>query len=69
MNLKNQNNFRGNLNMVFDIYEKDLSFIYFKLYYYDVLIGRSVISVSFMKEGYRKIVLYDINCIDVMKVI
>ena len=51
-------------NMVFDIYDKDLSFIYFKLYYDDDLIGRSVIPVSLMKEGYRKIVLYDINCIE-----
>ncbi len=59
-----QERIQVNQNMVFDIYEKDLSFIYFKLYYDDVLIGRSVIPVSFMKKGYRKIVLYDINCIE-----
>ena len=53
-----------NQNMVFDIYESDLSFIYLKLYYDKILIGRSVIPVSLMKEGYRKIVLYDINCIE-----
>ena len=59
-----QESIQVNQNMVFDIYEKDLSFIYFKLYYDDVLIGRSVIPVSLMKEGYRKIALYDINCIE-----
>jgi hypothetical protein len=53
-----------NQNMVFDIYESDLSFIYLKLYYDNILIGRSVIPVSLMKVGYRKIPLYDKNCIE-----
>jgi hypothetical protein len=59
-----QQSFNFNENMVFDIYESDLSFIYLKLFYDSELIGRSVIPVNIMKEGYRKIPLYDINCIE-----
>ena len=66
-------NFKGNLlkqifklkdNIIFEIYESDLSFIFIKLYYDNILIGRGAIPISLMKEGYRNISLYDINCIE-----
>ena len=46
-----QQSFNFNENMVFDIYESDLSFIYLKLFYDSELIGRSVIPVNIIKES------------------
>ena len=57
-------NFKLKDNIIFEIYENDLSFIFLKLYYDSILIGRSAIPISLMKEGYRNISLYDINCIE-----
>lgn len=48
----------------FEIYEKDLSCIYFKIYYDKEVIGRSVVPLMMMKEGVRKIIFYDNDCIE-----
>lgn len=47
----------------FYVYEVDLSAIYFKIYSDKTVIGRSVIPLMLMKEGARKIAIYDSNCI------
>jgi len=53
----------GNFN--FDLYETDLSFIFFKLYYDNKIIGKSVVPVIYMKEGFRNIIFYDNKCIEI----
>ena len=50
--------------LVFNIYENELSCIFFKLYYEKDVIGRSAIPLSLMKEGYRNIVFYDNYCVE-----
>jgi hypothetical protein len=47
-----------NANVVFDIYEKDLSCIMFKLHYEGSVVGRMVVPVCMMKEGLRNVPFY-----------
>ena len=47
-----------NADVVFDIYEKDLSCIMFKLHYEGSVVGRMVVPVCMMKEGLRNVPFY-----------
>ncbi len=47
----------------FEIYEKELSFFLIKIFGdNEIVLARSVIPIIFLKEGYRVLNLYDINC-------
>lgn len=52
----------NNEEMKFDIYEKDLGAIFFKLTYDDDLIGRSVVPFCMMKNGLRRVKFYTNLC-------
>ena len=47
-----------NSEFIFEIYEKDLSCIMFKLFYEGSVVGRMVVPVCMMKEGIRNIPFY-----------
>lgn len=52
----------NNEEMKFNIYEKDLGAIFFKLTYDDDLIGRAVIPFCMMKNGVRRVKFYTNLC-------
>jgi hypothetical protein len=50
-----------NKKIVFDIYEAELSCVVINLEYQGTLIGRSAIPLCMMKEGLRRVNLYDLH--------
>jgi Ca2+-binding EF-hand superfamily protein len=46
----------------FNIYDKELSFIYFKIFFQGNMVGRSVIPITIMNEGLRVIPIYNNYC-------
>ena len=45
------------------VYESDLGGLMIKIYKDDIMIGRGCIPYCLMKEGYRRIPLFDNNCL------
>lgn len=52
----------------FKVYEYDLSAVMIKIFLDDKLIGRGCIPYSFMKQGYRRIPIYDNQCFNMKDV-
>ena len=53
---------KNNEEMNFDVYEKDLSGLMLKIVYDDNIVARSCIPFCMMKEGYRRIPIFDHLC-------
>ena len=53
-----------NKTVNFDVYEPDLGGLMIKFFMDDVMFARSCIPFTMIKEGFRKIPLYDNNCIE-----
>ena len=55
-----------NASKTFEIYEKELSFFLIKIFGdNEIVLARSVIPLAFLREGYRVLNLYDINCSEI----
>jgi hypothetical protein len=54
----------NNKTISFNVYEKDLGCIMMKFRYNEIVFGRACIPYIFIKEGLRKIPIYDKNCFE-----
>jgi len=57
-------NITDNKTVNFDVYEPDLGGLMIKFFMDDIMFARSCIPFTMIKEGFRKIPLFDNNCIE-----